>query len=157
MGDGLLPTHSAGPSSSGLNLGGTSPLLAGPHRYGSSAGFSGTRAGNRGKLLLKRITRLPQMDFELAIWQLTYLCFAPRRAYRQTYYQRQTKNTWARDDPAVLVIISALLALAGLLWSVTYARYGAVMTLRTILSMVFVDFVLVGLVVATGLWCVGDS
>jgi len=81
---------------------------------------------------------------------------APRKVYKQVYWHKQTKNTWARDDPAMLVIISALLALAGLLWSVLFARYGPVMIVRTILSMVFVDFILVGVCVATAIWAISN-
>ena len=69
----------------------------------------------------------------------------------------------------MLVIISALLArasrrpatalivaVAGLLWSVLFARYGPVMIVRTILSMVFVDFILVGVCVATAIWAISN-
>jgi hypothetical protein len=82
-------------------------------------------------------------DFELAAWQLTYLCLAPKRVYVDLYYPFsepwtdpnqdtgmciftnvsiyryfnaisltggiETKNTWARDDPAILILLSACL------------------------------------------------
>jgi len=82
-------------------------------------------------------------DFELAAWQLTYLCLAPKRvcvdlhwsrsnpstdlnvdtgtsistsvrAHRDLHATRltnnvETKNTWARDDPAILILLSACL------------------------------------------------
>jgi len=97
------------------------------------------------------------MDFELAAWQMTYLCIAPRRVYRNVYYHKQTKNTWARDDPAMLVLISMLLAGAAILWSVVYARFGVLETFKTILRMVFVDFFLVGFLVSTALWALSNK
>ena len=30
-------------------------------------------------ILLKRLYRWTQLDFEVALWQLTYLCIAPKR------------------------------------------------------------------------------
>lgn len=41
---------------------------------------------------------------------------------------------------------------AGFLWSVFYARYPFIGVLRTMLSMVFIDFALVGSLIATVLW-----
>lgn len=39
------------------------------------------RLGGGLKTWLRRLQRFPQLDFELAAWQLTYLCIAPRRVY----------------------------------------------------------------------------
>lgn len=39
---------------------------------GSGAGF---------KTWWRRLSRWPQLDFELAVWQMGYLCIAPRRVY----------------------------------------------------------------------------
>lgn len=70
---------------------------------------------------LKRIWKVKQMDFEFAMWQLLWLCISPSRVYSQqcllissrsyknVYYQKQTKNQWARDDPAFLVVLLASL------------------------------------------------
>lgn len=41
---------------------------------------------------------------------------------------------------------------AGLLWGVIYARYPPLKVLQTMLHMIFVDFFLVGVVIATFLW-----
>jgi len=91
------------------------------------------------------------MDFELAAWQLTYLCLAPKRVYRNVYFHKQTKNTWARDDPAILVLISACLCVSSLAWSLIYSL-SPVSALKLALLMVLRDFVCTGLVVATILW-----
>lgn len=70
----------------------------------------------------------------------------------RSYYHKQTKNTWARDDPAMLILISGCLVVAAILWSTLYAHYGLTATLRTILNFVFLQFFGLGLVVSTALW-----
>ncbi|ELU43723.1 UNC-50 domain-containing protein [Rhizoctonia solani AG-1 IA] len=63
-------------------------------------------------VLFKRLFKFSQMDFELAAWQLTYLCVAPASYFfiisRNLLPRLETKNTWARDDPAILWLVSAL-------------------------------------------------
>ncbi|KAH8928434.1 UNC-50 [Atractiella rhizophila] len=106
---------------------------------------------------LKRLvpSRWTQLDFELASWQIVHLVIAPRRVYRNVYYQKQTKNTWARDDPAMLVLLSASLIGASVFWTLFYLRpssaYFRVIILSS-LRMIGFDFLLPGLVLATLLW-----
>jgi len=95
------------------------------------------------------------MDFELAAWQLTYLCLSPKRVYRNVYYHKQTKNTWARDDPAILILISACLFVSAVIWSVVYS-YTPLEALRLAFLMIFRDFLLCGAVIATILWFVSN-
>jgi len=52
----------------------------------------------------------------------------------------------------MLILISACLTVAGILWSALYAHYGVARTLQTIFNMVFIQFFGVGLVVSTALW-----
>ncbi|OMO63276.1 UNC-50 family protein [Corchorus olitorius] len=52
------------------------------------------------------------MDIEYTFWQMLHLCTAPKVVYQHTKYHKQTKNQWARDDPAFVVICSLLLAVA---------------------------------------------
>ena len=49
------------------------------------------------------------MDFEFAMWQAVYLLVNPQQVYRNFAYRKQTKNQYARDDPAFLVLISIIL------------------------------------------------
>ena len=41
------------------------------------------------------------------------------RRYRHTSYHKQTKNQWARDDPAFVIICSLLVAAAATAYCVT--------------------------------------
>ncbi|VDP53512.1 unnamed protein product [Soboliphyme baturini] len=57
----------------------------------------------------KRLINFHQMDFEFAFWQMLYLLVAPKKVYRNFMYRKRTKDQWARDDPAFLLILSAAL------------------------------------------------
>ena len=80
---------------------------------------------------LRRIFHFRQMDFEFAIWQMLYLFYKPQNVYRNFQYRKvefennirqsrikstlsktifqETKAQFARDDPAFLVLLAALL------------------------------------------------
>ncbi|KAL7308151.1 hypothetical protein PS15m_012040 [Mucor circinelloides] len=101
--------------------------------------------------LLRRLFRFPQMDFEFALWQMGYLLIAPRRVYRNIYYHKQTKNRWSRDDPAFIVLLAAFLTLSAIAWGFTY-HLGTYGIIKTILSMLCIDFLLFGAIIATFTW-----
>jgi hypothetical protein len=70
------------------------------------------------------------MDFQFAFWQMIYLFFSPQKVFRDFVYRKrnyfresilnfnlnkyvfsiqETKNQFARDDPAFVVLLSAFL------------------------------------------------
>ncbi|KAI8072623.1 UNC-50-like protein [Gongronella butleri] len=106
-------------------------------------------------VILRRLFRFPQMDFEYALWQMGYLLIAPSRVYKNIYYHKQTKNQWARDDPAFLVLFATLLCTSAVAWGLAYGL-GMVGILRAVLFMICVDFLLVGALVATTCWFVSN-
>lgn len=63
-------------------------------------------AGAKRYKYLRRLLHFRQMDFEFALWQMLYLFTSPQRVYRNFHYRKQTKDQWARDDPAFLVLLS---------------------------------------------------
>lgn len=63
-------------------------------------------AGAKRYKYLRRVLHFRQMDFEFALWQMFYLITSPQRVYRNFHYRKQTKDQWARDDPAFLVLLS---------------------------------------------------
>lgn len=63
-------------------------------------------AGAKRHKYLRRLLHFRQMDFEFALWQMFYLFTSPQRVYRNFHYRKQTKDQWARDDPAFLVLLS---------------------------------------------------
>ncbi|KAJ7253744.1 UNC-50-like protein [Mycena haematopus] len=134
------------------------PLLS-MSAYAAEAGglptpSSASSSTPRIPVIFRRLHRFHQMDFELAAWQLTYLCIAPRRVYRNVYFHKQTKNTWARDDPAILVLISACLCVSAAAWSFIYSL-SVLEALRLALLMIFRDFLLSGVVISTILCTAG--
>ena len=66
-------------------------------------------AGAKRYKYLRRLLHLRQMDFEFAVWQMLYLFTSPQRVYRNFHYRKQTKDQWARDDPAFLVLLGVWL------------------------------------------------
>ncbi|PFH47717.1 hypothetical protein AMATHDRAFT_67054 [Amanita thiersii Skay4041] len=95
------------------------------------------------------------MDFELAAWQLTYLCLSPKRVYRNVYFHKQTKNTWARDDPAILVLIAACLFVSAIAWAVVYS-YSVAQAAKLAILMILRDYLLSGMIVASILWFISN-
>ena len=64
--------------------------------------------------LVRRAARVDQMDFEAALDEMLSLCFCqPQRVFKQAYYRKQTKNSWARDDPAFALVQLAFLLVCG--------------------------------------------
>ncbi|EGG05121.1 uncharacterized protein MELLADRAFT_36936 [Melampsora larici-populina 98AG31] len=130
------------------------------HATSSAALSSGRSKGGFEKMRkmlgkLVRPSRWPTMDFELAAWQMTYLCVAPRRVYRNVYYHKQTKNTWARDDPAILIMMIGFLSSAAVLWTSLYLHsFSPIAWAGLALKMVFRDFIASGLIISTLLWSV---
>lgn len=95
----MLPTTSVGARSQGN--GALSPRDAARHT-----------AGAKRHKYLRRLLHVRHMDFEFALWQMLYLFTSPQRVYRNFHYRKQTKDQWARDDPAFLVLLSVWLCVS---------------------------------------------
>ncbi|KAG2426398.1 hypothetical protein HYH02_014825 [Chlamydomonas schloesseri] len=113
------------------------------------------KRGNKGYLgtYLRRFLKPKQWDLEYTFWLMLQLVISPKTAYRHTAYHKQTKNQWARDDPAFIVVCCALVTVASLAYCVTF---GDTLwhTLLTVLSAVLVDFLLIGVAMATACWVI---
>ncbi|CAM6105361.1 unnamed protein product [Calypogeia fissa] len=98
-----------------------------------------------------KVWKWQQMDIEYTFWQMLHLCTSPKVVYQHTKYHKQTKNQWARDDPAFVVICCLLQAVAAAAFCLAYG--GSVAhTGFTILSVVFLHFLLIGASLATIFW-----
>nr|BBC28483.1 uncharacterized conserved protein [Eudorina sp. NIES-3984] len=121
----------------------------------SSHANSARRAQARGYLstYLRRFLKPRQWDLEYTFWLMLQLCISPKTAYRHTAYHKQTKNQWARDDPAFIVVCCALVAVASLAYCVTFGNsvWDAVLI---VLSAVLVDFLMLGVSMATACWLI---
>lgn len=100
---------------------------------------------------LRKLVKFDQMDFEFAMWQMIYLFISPQKLYRNFSYRKQTKSQFARDDPAflVLLILCLLVTSIGFTWTLNLT-FGQ--TLYCIAYIVFVDFIVAGIIVTTIVW-----
>ena len=100
--------------------------------------------------LVRRLFDYRQMDFEQAFDQLMALMSTePKRAYISSYYRKQTKNQWARDDPAFLVIQAGLVALGSLFYTMIFESPSFWGYLWTTLYGLLIDWLLIGFIAAT--------
>mmetsp|Transcript_18198 Transcript_18198/g.25203 ORF Transcript_18198/g.25203 Transcript_18198/m.25203 type:complete len:251 (-) Transcript_18198:218-970(-) len=104
----------------------------------------------------RRIVKWRQMDLEYTLWQMMYLCISPKTVYRTTSYHKQTKNQWARDDPAFVVITCALVLIAASAYCIAFGNSFA-HSLVTVVSAVVIDFLLLGAVLATSGWLLANK
>ncbi|XP_036425635.1 protein unc-50 homolog [Colossoma macropomum] len=113
-------------------------------------------AGAKRYKYLRRLLHFKQMDFEFAMWQMLYLFTSPQRVYRNFHYRKQTKDQWARDDPAFLVLLSVWLCVStvgfGLVLDMSFLE-----TLKLLLWVVFIDCIGVGLLISTLMWFVTNK
>ncbi|KAK1299642.1 hypothetical protein QJS10_CPB13g00510 [Acorus calamus] len=100
---------------------------------------------------LRRIVKWQQMDIEYTFWQMLHLCTSPKVVYHHTKYHKQTKNQWARDDPAFIVICCLLLIVATSAYCAAYSESVA-HAVFTIFSVLVFHFLLVGVILATCCW-----
>ncbi|KJE97468.1 hypothetical protein CAOG_07323 [Capsaspora owczarzaki ATCC 30864] len=114
-----------------------------PHHYAGAA--------TRRHKFIRRLLNFRQMDFQFALSQVADLCFRPKEAYRNIYYHRQTKNQWARDDPAFMVVLITVILISAICFSLRFSL-GVGGFFKFFLWSVFVDFLGTGLVIATCCW-----
>lgn len=103
----------------------------------------------------RRIIKPKQMDLEYTFWMMLQLCVSPKTAYRHTSYQKQTKNQWARDDPAFVVVTSALVIIAAIAYCATFG-HSLWHAAWTVVSALVVDYLLIGFTVATAGWFISN-
>lgn len=61
------------------------------------------------------------MDVQSALDQMkTLLSSRPQVVYKTAYYRKQTKNHWARDDPAFAALQGLFLLIAAVAYSVAF-------------------------------------
>ncbi|KAF8358329.1 unc-50 [Pristionchus pacificus] len=112
-------------------------------------------AGAKVSRFFRRLVQVKQMDFEFAAWQMLYLLMNPQKVYRNALYRKRTKDQFARDDPAFLVLLSLSLLFSSVLFALALGlSFGGF--LRFFAWVVFIDCIGVGCVVATTLWFISN-
>ncbi|KAJ2778188.1 hypothetical protein H4R18_004758 [Coemansia javaensis] len=103
----------------------------------------------------RRAASWRQLDFEFAAWQMMHLLVQPRHVYRSIYYHKQTKNQWARDDPAFMVL-QALGIVAATAAYAAIGGVGAAGFARALVPLLVVNYAVAGAAVATVTWAVAN-
>lgn len=145
------------------------PHISLPRPTGGPSNFGSTVPSSRKNEIrmprfFKRLFKFPQMDFEMAIWEIMSLIIAPKKVFRQIYYhvcclflcsnttltlcKKQTTKTYHRPDPSFTYLLSFFLTLTSLAWGVAYAK-GFTQTIHLTLVFIFGHFLLLSLVTAT--------
>ncbi|KAK2664987.1 hypothetical protein Ddye_003561 [Dipteronia dyeriana] len=112
---------------------------------------SNSRASPMFPQYLRRIIKWQQMDIEYTFWQMLHLCTSPKVVYQHTKYHKQTKNQWARDDPAFVVICSLLLSVATIAYCAAY-DHSATHAVFVVISVLLFHFLITGAILATCCW-----
>jgi hypothetical protein len=98
---------------------------------------------------LARLTDVRQMDIQSALDQMkTLLSTRPHVVYKTAYYRKQTKNHWARDDPAFCVLQAVFLLVATVAYSIAF-RAPVSTALAFLLHSVVWNWLVCGVIVAT--------
>ncbi|KAF2444108.1 UNC-50 [Karstenula rhodostoma CBS 690.94] len=128
------------------------PHISLPRPTGGPSNFGSTPSSRRNELRMprffKRLFKFPQMDFEMAIWEMMSLMIAPKKVFRSIYYHKQTSKTYHRPDPSFTYLLSAFQLLTSLAWGFAYAS-SAPSILKITLVFIFVHFLLSSLVIST--------
>ena len=95
------------------------------------------------------------MDLEYAMWQMWLMCTNPKVVYRHTMYRKQTKNQWARDDPAVVVLTSILVFATSSLYCCFFSK-SFKHSVYVVACAGLIDYVGLGALIATGYWFVSN-
>jgi hypothetical protein len=70
---------------------------------------------------LSRLLDVKQMDIQSALDQMkTLLTTRPHVVYKTSYYRKQTKDHWARDDPAFAALQGLFLVISCIAYSISF-------------------------------------
>jgi hypothetical protein len=115
----------------------------------SSSSSSSSWHLNRPTQYLARLTDIRQMDIQSALDQMkTLLSTRPHVVYKTSYYRKQTKNHWARDDPAFCALQLVFLLIASIAYSVSF-RTTLLDGVAFLLYSVLLNWLAVGFLIAT--------
>lgn len=106
--------------------------------------------------MFRRLFKPTTLDFETAIWEIFHLIINPRKMYRlnYTYKQQNTSKTlYTRDDPLFLLLLTGFLCISAVAWGIAYLPH-IWDIIKLVLTMVVLDFYVMGVCIATVLWLV---
>ncbi|KAL7684222.1 hypothetical protein Plhal304r1_c037g0113081 [Plasmopara halstedii] len=104
-----------------------------------------------------RVLDYRQMDLDATFYQMVTLCIQPTKVYKSAYFRKQTKNRWARDDPAFAVIQFAFLLVATLAWAIAFRVDSAAKYAMLLFHAVVVEWLGLGLIISTLYWWIANQ
>ncbi|KAJ5573045.1 hypothetical protein N7450_010029 [Penicillium hetheringtonii] len=126
------------------------PHISVPRQHAGPANFGSTpRRGSSVRMprFFKRLFKFPQMDFEMAIWEMTSLLIAPKKVFKSIYYHKPKTHGIARIRHSP-ISSSFFLLLTAFAWGLAYTpSFGAI--LRLSLLFIFLHFIGSSLFVST--------
>ena len=97
-----------------------------------------------------------QWDLEYVFYQLFYSFRAPSKVYKLTQHRKQTKNQWARDDPAFVLVLLGLLAVAAIAFGVAY-EYPSPASYAWLVVQAWLNFAVLGGLLSTACWALANK
>lgn len=137
-------------AASALSLAGFGLVGSGP---GSSSDASSAAFWTR---YLRRGLSPSQWDVDYICWQLVHSCRAPALVAKLTLHRKQTKNTWARDDPALALVELALLAVVAVAYGAAYRLIASPLALLWLICQFWAAFLVGGALIATATWAAAN-
>ncbi|CAH0487758.1 unnamed protein product [Peronospora farinosa] len=99
-----------------------------------------------------RVLDYRQMDLDATFYQMVTLCVQPAKVYKSAYYRKQTKNRWARDDPAFVVIQLMFLFMATFAWALAFRVDNMTRYFSLLLHAIVIEWLSFGLLISTCWW-----
>ena len=125
------------------------PTGGGDPLAGAAKHHRGMPSSNRPMQYFQRLTDVHQMDIQSALDQMkTLLSTRPQVVYKTSYYRKQTKNHWARDDPAFAALQGVFIVVAGIAYSVAF-KTSLSNAISFLLYTVFWNWLGMGLIIST--------
>ena len=125
-----------------------------PWNHGpTTSAYASSSSARRGSALnlptkIRRSLKFPQMDFELAVWEMTSLLLSPKRVFKNYHYHRTiSQRSWHRPDPSFTYMLGGFMLLTGLAWGFAYGG-----VVKVLVIFVVIHFLLSNLVIAGVLW-----
>ena len=104
----------------------------------------------------RRGLSVSQWDLEYIFYQLIYSCRSPQKVYKLTQHRKQTKNQWARDDPAFVFVMLGFLAISAIAFGVAY-EYTSPSAYLWLILQAWLNFVGLGGLLATVCWAIANK
>ena len=101
-----------------------------------------------------RLTDVSQMDLQSALDQMkSLLSLSPsqtQKVFKMAYYRKQTKNHWARDDPAFAALQIVFLILSCIAYCIAFRGDSIISsTLKFCFHSIIINYIGAGVVIAT--------